>query len=100
MFFTKRSASWPSSIKFVSDWPVIGSRLGDIGFLDHSGTWRKVLNILDEGECRANGIQHLRTNETAQLFSREPLDISTEHSLVKVSHGWVYNFLDTAELQM
>src|SRR5579859_4960835 len=100
MFFTKRSVSWPSSIKFVSDWPVIGSRLGDIGFLDHSGTWRKVLNILDEVECSAHGIQHLQTNETVQLFSQEPLDISTEHPLVRVSSGWVFNFLNTAELQM
>jgi hypothetical protein len=99
MFCTHRS-SWPSSIKFVSDWPVIGSRLGDIGFIDHSGTWRKVFNVLDEVECRANGIQHLQTNETAPLFSRVPLDISTEQPLVKVSHGWVFNFLNTAELQM
>ena|SRR2546423_7819836 len=72
----------------------------DIGFLDQSGTWRKVLNVLDEVECSANGIQYLRTNETAQLFSRKPLDISTEHSLVKVSQGWAFNFLNTAELQM
>jgi hypothetical protein len=79
---------------------MVGSRLGDIGYLDSSGIWRKPLNAFDEVECRAHGIVPLLSADQAfHYFSEEILDVSNGCPIVKTSRGWEFNFLDPVELQ-
>src|SRR5438045_6530904 len=57
---TNYPSGWPARIKFAANWPTATSRLGDIGYIDNSGIWRTVLNVLDSDQCRADGVEPLR----------------------------------------
>lgn len=94
--------SWPSEIKFVWNWPVIGSRLGDIGYIDQAGVWRKIINVFDSSECLAHEIKPLLFSQDTHdsYISKDVFRTSNDRPLVKVSRGWEVNFLDSAELGM
>src|SRR5208282_4696844 len=91
---------WPAAIKFVPNWPTITSRLGDIGYIDNAGTWRSVLNILDEGQCRPHGIEPLRlSHQKSEYVTQFKFNDSRDCPVVSVSSGWECSFLSEAELR-
>ena len=47
-------------VNFLSHNPSQSSTLGDVGFIDDKGTWRKVVNILDSESCKELGIKSLQ----------------------------------------
>jgi hypothetical protein len=57
---TKRVVEEVGGIKNLTHNPSPGSRLGDIGYVDEAGNWRRVVNILDEASCEPLGINCLR----------------------------------------
>jgi hypothetical protein len=94
------SYDWPSDIKFIPNWPTITSRLGDIGYIDNSGTWRSVLNILDNSQCRAYGIEPLcLSHQKSEYITQFKFNDSRGFPVVRVSSGWECSSLNDAELQ-
>ena len=91
---------WPSRIKFAPNWPTVASRLGDIGYIDNSGSWRAVLNLLDSDQCRAYGIEALRlSHDKSEYITQVEFRNSPEHPFVRVSGGWNFSLITDAELQ-
>lgn len=94
------SYDWPSAVKYVPNWPTVTSRLGDIGYIDNSGTWRSVLNILDDVQCRAHGIEALRlSHEKSEYITQSKFNDSRYCPVIRVSSGWECSSLTHAELQ-
>ena len=84
----------------MSSWPVAGSRLADIGYVDKSGTWRTVLNILGEKQCRTLGIRPLQLAHGIGVYITQTMFASPrEHMFVQLSPGWTWRTLTDAELQ-
>ena len=91
---------WPSRIKFAPNWPSVTSRLGDIGYIDNSGIWRTVLNVLDSDQCRAHGVEPLRlSHEKSEYITRVKFRNSPDHPFVRVSGGWKFSLITDSELQ-
>jgi hypothetical protein len=79
---------------------MVTSRLGDIGYIDNSGSWRTVLNVLDGDQCRAHGIEALRlSHKLSEYITQVKFRNSPEHPIVKVSGGWNFSPITEAELQ-
>lgn len=53
--------------------PSPNSRLGDIGYVDHTGTWRRVVNALDATSCDQLGIKPLRLQGLASEYITDRL---------------------------
>jgi hypothetical protein len=90
---------WPAAIKFVPNWPTVTSRLGDVGYLDNSGIWRSVLNILDEDRCHAHSIDPLQLSRPkSEYITKIKFNNSSQDPIIRVSSGWGCSFLSAAEL--
>jgi hypothetical protein len=48
---TKRFVEDGRGIKNLTHNPSSNSRLGDIGYVDETGSWRRIVNILDQTSC-------------------------------------------------
>lgn len=78
--------------------PSQTERLGDIGFVDNSGRWRRVLNIADTFTCEKLGIQAIqRTHELKEYVMQRPRNRCNE-LYVKVSPGGSYQILTPTQL--
>src|ERR1700721_4253261 len=94
-------SNWPAYIKFISNWPVIATRLGDVGYIDTSGIWRQIFNIFSVAHCHALGIEPLHLpKEITNYISVGVVHGWQELPIVRVSREWEYRFLSGAELQM
>jgi len=80
--------------------PSPNSRLGDIGYLGDTGTWRRVVNVLDSTSCDQLGIKPLRSMQglaseyitERRVHQREPIVnlYSDDARRVKKSPDWEY----------
>lgn len=86
---------WPTEVGFVCNWPVVTSRLADIGYIDSSGTWRRILNAFDAGQCRRFNIKSLDV-EIGVSYAQEKL---SDKCFVRVSQGWNYRPLNVEDLR-
>jgi len=91
---------WPARIKFAPNWPSVTSRLGDIGYIDNSGSWRTVLNVLNSDQCHAHGIEPLLlSHDRSEYITQVSFKNSPEHPFVRVSNGWTFSLITDIELQ-
>lgn len=62
-----------SRTKFVVPNPSHDSTLGDVGYRDQKGSWRKIVNLLDTESCELLGIKSLRlARGSPQYVSQAP----------------------------
>jgi hypothetical protein len=77
--------------------PSPNSRLGDIGYLDHTGTWRRVVNLLDSTSCDQLGNKPLRSMQglaseyITERRQREPIvNLYSDDTRVQKFPDWEY----------
>lgn len=95
---TTPSDAVPSDIKYLSHSPSRESRLGDIGYVDERGNWRKILNIFDQESCRQLGIKTLRLERSLSQYITQTKYSRSATPIVKLYNGGKCRFLDRKEL--
>jgi len=87
-------------MKFISCFPSVNSRLGDIGFTDErSGGWQRILNITDEESCRSAGVQPLKLSRARQHYITQTKYGHSQDPFVKIPEGWKSDVLGDASLE-
>jgi hypothetical protein len=83
-----------SGIKNLAHNPSQSSRLGDIGYVDQKGSWRSIINVLDQGACEQLGIRALRLAQALPSYVTQARDSRFEgQPLVKIFDGGEYEIL-------
>lgn len=84
------------SLRWLSVDPITNSRLGDIGFIDAKGTWKRVLNIFDQGGCERAGMNPLRLAKDVSMcvVRREASNTIFKEPVIQLSPGGKYQLIN------
>ena len=78
--------------------PLQTSRLGDLGYVDESGRWRTVVNIVDDPICQKFGMQAIQITHNLENYiterKHEPFDVP----FVRLFQGGNYQILTPDQL--
>lgn len=86
-------------MKFLSFFPSVDSRLGDIGFTDEGGTWQRILNITDEESCRKVEVEPLKLSRARQHYITQVRYGHSQDPFVKIPEGWESDVLGKVTLE-
>jgi hypothetical protein len=80
--------------------PSTTSRLGDIGFFDKNGSWRRIFNILDQESADPFGIATLTLPKPASEYVEQTEGSAVDEPLIQLDSGGSYKLLTAEEVQL
>lgn len=95
---TKRGVEEVEGIKNLTHNPSPGSRLGDVGYVDEAGNWRRVLNILDKSSCEPLGISCLRLARGLPQYITQRKYVPFDQPVIQLYSGGGFQVLTGEDL--
>jgi hypothetical protein len=77
--------------------PSPNSRIGDIGYVDQAGSWRRVLNCLDSKSCGQLGLKALRLAQPTARYITSARQIYMTEPVVKLDGAGSVQQVSTGE---
>lgn len=77
--------------------PSPNSRIGDLGYVDQAGSWRRVLNCLDPKSCDQLGLKALRLAQPTAQYIMPTRQIYMTEPVVQLSGPGSFQQLNTGE---
>lgn len=78
--------------------PLQISRLGDLGYVDDSGRWRTVVNIVDESTCQKLGMQAIQRTDKLEKYITQRKYEPFDKPFVQLLQGGEYQILTPDQL--
>ena len=74
------------------------SWLGDVGYLDDSGVWRRILNVVDESTCHKYGVKAVQRTHKLEQYIIERKQGNISEPVVRIFGGGGYQVLAPDQL--
>ena len=91
------SSNTGARTKFLSHNPSHHSTLGDVGYVDDKGSWRKLVNVLDTESCEAIGIKSLRLARGLPQYITQARHAPFEEPIIHIDNEASHKLLTPIE---
>jgi hypothetical protein len=82
----------------VSHQPTQSSRLGDVGYVDEGGTWRRVVNIVEPITCERLGMKAASLSHDRTNYVTERKHAHLDKPLINLLEGGSYDVVTPGQL--
>ena len=88
----------PTGMECVSHQPTQSSRLGDVGYVDKGGTWRRVVNIVEPITCEKLGMEAVSLSHVRTKYVTERKHAYLDKPLINLREGGSCDVLTPEQL--
>jgi hypothetical protein len=90
----------PTRMECVTQQPTQSTRLGDVGYVDKGGTWRRVVNIIEPITCEKVGMKAASLSHDRTKYVTERKHAHIDEPLIKFLERGKYEVLTPEQLVM